>query len=122
MQRWSVTCQHCHDTAFVVLGDLPGLSDVVMASKCEHLDGRPLKADTPLRCDSCGADIVTSGVEPSDRWKLLPEPNTNDPPFGTSADPTDIAAVRWAISVTAWPKRATASRRRVLRKATPDAP
>lgn len=119
-QRWSVTCQHCHDTAFVVLGDLPGLTDVVMASKCEHIDGRPLRGSDPMVCDSCGADIIHSGVEPSDQWTLLPDtfstPATpNDSPWGLAADPTDIARVRLAIQTTQQPKARAAPRRRALR-------
>lgn len=103
MQRWAVTCKECHGTAFVVLGALPGLNDVVTASRCEHLDGRPLIASDRFACDSCGQDFTLTGVEPSDQWTLLSDTFTtphepNDAPWGSAADAVDIARVRLAIA------------------------
>lgn len=120
-QRWAVTCKKCHGAAFVVLGELPKPSDVVMAARCEHLDGRPMQGTDPLQCDTCGIDFTRTGVEPSDQWKLLPEtftePHTpQDAPWGTQADPRDVASVRLAIQTLKKPKRATAPRRRAVRK------
>jgi hypothetical protein len=115
-QRWGVICKSCHQPAFVVIGDLPAQTDVVMASRCQHLDGRPLEAE-PLACDSCGVDFTLTGVEPSTEWRLMPEAfqKPHDPantPFGSAADPTDIARVRLAISqATAHPKRPSRRKR-----------
>lgn len=109
MQRWAVTCKQCHGAAFVVVGDLPRPTDVVAASRCQHIDGRPLIASEPLVCDTCGSDFVKTGVEPSDHWTLLAEtflmPHApNDAPYGAAADPRDIASVRLAIASATRPK------------------
>lgn len=122
MQRWAVICKQCHGTAFVVVGDLPGVNEVVMAARCEHLDGSPLKGGEPMVCDSCGIDFTQTGVEPSTAWRLLAEPlvaaphNTNDAPFGHAADPRDIASVRLAIASATRPQSSQRPRRRVLRR------
>jgi len=118
-QRWGVICKTCHQPAFVVVGDLPASTDVVMAARCQHLDGRPMVSSdaSALTCDSCGVDFTLSGVEPSTEWRLMPEAfqrpyNPSDSPFGSMADPTDIARVRLAIAqATAPPKRRTSRRR-----------
>jgi hypothetical protein len=122
-QRWAVICKQCHGTAFVVLGDLPGPSEVVTARRCEHLDGRPLVA-TEMTCDSCGADFAQTGVEPSSAWRLLAESlvsaphNPNDAPFGTAADPRDIASVRLAIASATRPPTPVRARRASPKRST----
>jgi hypothetical protein len=115
-QRWAVTCKQCHGPAFVVLGDLPKLNEVVMAARCEHVDGRPLQTDDALECDTCGADFTASGVEACDCWTLMPETfsrphEPQDTPFGAAADPTDIARVRLAIAASARPPKRQRARK-----------
>jgi hypothetical protein len=122
-QRWAVTCKECHGPAFVVLGELPKPSDVVMAARCEHLDGRPMQGTDPMLCDSCGTDFTRTGVEPSTAWRLLPElfaePHTpQDAPWGTHADPRDVASVRLAIQTFQPIKRPRAPRKRAVREET----
>jgi len=119
MQRWGVICKKCGKPAFVVLGDLPKTTDVIMAARCQHLDGRPMigTAEEALTCDSCGADFTLSGVEPSTNWTLMPDfvaqpHNPQDMPFGKHADPIDIASVRLAISQVATPPKRRVMRRR----------
>jgi hypothetical protein len=116
-QRWAVTCKLCQGTAFVVLGDLPSPTDVVTAARCEHLDGRPLTGTDALECDSCGKDYTRVGVAPSGQWTLLPETfqlphSEDDTPFGSYADPRDIALVRLTIQALQRPR---ARRRRPTR-------
>ena len=116
-QRWGVTCKKCGKPAFVVTGDLPGEIDVIMAARCQHVDGTPFSNTESMTCDSCGVDFTLGGVEPSSRWRLLPDftavpHNPQDMPFGKHADPTDIASVRLAIAQVASPPK----RRRVVRR------
>ena len=103
MQRWAVPCVACKGPAFVVTGDLPSPTDVVAASRCQHINGEPLRAADDLRCDSCGADFSRTGVLPSTEWRLMADlvaypHNEHDMPFGTHADRRDIASVRLAIA------------------------
>lgn len=126
-QRWAVTCKKCHGAAFVVLGDLPRPNDVVMAAKCQHLDGRPMEGTDPLICDTCGIDFTRTGVEPSTQWKLLPETFTepytpNDAPFGAQADPRDVASVRMALASATRPPAPQRARRASPRRSKTQAP
>jgi hypothetical protein len=69
VERWEVICRWCDGPAFLVLGPLPGLLDIVTADRCQHTDGRPFRVEEPTLCDTCRRDYAGVGVKPAHEWR-----------------------------------------------------